>query len=434
MNAREFRDALGGSAAIARRALPLLAIGFLADTGFLFVYLVVLQSYLPESLHASTAIAGYALAAYGTAKLFTQVGAGMISDRIGTRRALIGGTALLVVSDVAIVPLGHSAPWFIVPVAAVGGLGASITWPAVYAAGATRFGAGEKARFTSMLTLATGLALLAGLGAGARVFAAVSFNAAMIFPIACTAAALAIALLTPLSAAEALHLEHAEPPSLSELRSVLSSAHRLAFACIVVVEASALGALTVIFRAYGRDVLGVSLTREEALLLPAAVLGAACVVAGGSLADRLGARRVMVPGFAVTGACLIMLARWTHPAFVVGVAGLAGAGFGLAAPSVASTMMALAGGAGSRGGVIGWFMTADGIGHAAGPALAGVLLAALGAHSVLITAGVLFLAVAVLASTQPLRENRVTTTPIEPARAPEPVTARHAISAGGEPS
>ena len=405
MSPRKLFDSIGGSADIARRGAPLLVVGFLADAAFLFVYLVVLQTYLPESLGASKAVAGWALAAYGLAKLVTQLGAGMISDRLGTRRALIAGTGLLFAGTLAILPLAHVAPWLIVPVAAIDGLGASLTWPAIYSAGASRFGPGEKSRFTSMLTLSTGVALVVGLGLGARIHAMASFNVAMAVPLACVSIALVIALLTPLSEAEALHLDQVELPSPSQLRAILASPQRLAFACIVIAEASALGILTVVFRAYGRDVLGVSLTREEFLLLPAAVAAGFAVVAGGSIADRTGVRGVMIAGFVTAGLCVLSLARWTQPAFVVPVAALAGAGFGLALPTIASTMMALAGGAGSRGGVIGWFMTADGIGHAAGPATAGVLLALLGAHAVLVVAGAMFLTVAFIATTQRFLEH-----------------------------
>ncbi len=408
MTPRAMVASIRGTAAIAKRGAPLLAIGFLADASFLMVYLVVLQTYLPESLGASAAIAGWALAAYGLAKLITQVAAGVISDRMGTRRALIAGTGLLFVATLAIIPLAHVAPWLIVPVAALDGLGASLTWPAIYSAGAARFGEGEKARFTSMLTLATGVALLAGLGLGARVQAMASFNEAMLVPASCVTIALLIAALTPLHVNEALHLEQVELPSLRRLREILASPARVAFASVILVEACALGGLTVVFRAYGRDVLGVSLTREEILLLPAGLGGALAVVAGGWIADHIGARRVMAPGFFIAGVCILALTRWTDPAFVMVVAGIAGAGFGLAVPTIAATMMSLADGAGRmRGGVIGWFMTADGFGHAAGPAIAGVVLAvfgAHGAHAVLGMGGVMFIIVAAVAATQRFAE------------------------------
>ncbi|MHB8376300.1 MAG: MFS transporter [Dehalococcoidia bacterium] len=397
-------DAFAGSRDIVRRALPLLAIGFLADAAFIFIFLIALQSYLPEKLHASAAIAGYALAAFGVAKLLSQVLSGMVSDRLGTRKAMIGGTALLLIADASMLPLAHVAPYAIVAAAAIEGLGSSVLWPALYSAGTSRFEAGEKSRFTAVLTLATMAALLAGLGGGALLNMYVPFNFAMLLSISLVASACAIALLTPVSARETEERKTAEKPSLRELPAVLRSPQRVAFSAIIVAESIALGALTAIFRAYGRDVAGVSLTREGLLLAPAAVLGGLGVIAGGALADRVGARRVMAPGFVVAGMAVLLLAHVTQPAMIVVAAAAGGIGFGLAVPTIASTMMALAGGAGARGGVIGWFMSMDGLGHAVGPALAALLLPELGTKSVMLLVGAAFLAVGAIAAARKLTD------------------------------
>lgn len=396
------RESTIGSLGIIRRGWPLFLMAFLVDAAFLFIFLIALQSYLPESLHGSPAIAGWALAAFGLAKLLTQLASGFVSDRLGTRRALIIGTSLLLIADTSMLPLAHVAPWLIIGAAAIEGLGSSMTWPAVYAAGDARFATGEKARFTSILTLATGGALIAGLGGGTAIDAYASFNVAMIAPIAAVGVAFVLALLLP-QTVEQSRLRQ-DMPAPGELRAVLGHPQRAAFAAVVLTEAAALGALTAAFRAYGRDVLEVNLLHQALYLMPAAILGGVMVVPGGAIADRLGAKRVMVPGFAITGICLMLLARWTEPAFVVAVAAVAGASFGMAVPTIASTMMSLAGSTGSRGGVIGWFMTMDGIGHAMGPALAGVLLAVLGAQAVLVATGALFVAVASIALTSRLGE------------------------------
>jgi MFS family permease len=394
MSWRSMRETAMGSLDIVRRGFPLLLIAFAVDSAFIFVFLIVLQSYLPESLHTSDAIAGAALASFGVAKLATQLASGFISDRLGARRALILGTGLLLVADASILPLAHVAPWLIVGSAAVEGLGSSVTWPALYSAGDVRFAHGEKGRFTALLTLATGVALVIGIGGGTLLNGVASFNMAMAAPIAFVGLAFLLAVALPVTAAGFPGLERFTLPSLREMRSILGHPQRSAFTALVLVEAAALGGLTAIFRAYGRDVLGVSLAHEGLLLIPTAMIGALVVVPGGAVADRFGAKRVMVPGFAVTGVCLLLLARWTDTTFVMATAAVAGLGFGLAVPAIASTMMSLAGATGSRGGVIGWFMTMDGIGHAAGPAVAGLLLALMGPQSVLVGAGALFLVAA----------------------------------------
>lgn len=396
MDVPSLRQAAMESLDVGRRTAPLLVIGLLVDSAFLFVFLIALQSYLPESLHASKAIAGYALATFGLAKLVTQVGSGFVSDRLGTRRAMLIGIALLLAADAATWPLAHVAPWLILLTGAVEGLGSSVTWPAIYTAGAARVEPGEKGRFTALLTLSTGVALILGLGGGGALNYFVSFDVAMIAPIVAVSTSFALALVAP----PALAVAATDTPALptpGQFRAIVSSRDRASFAALVLAEATAVGALTAAFRAYGREVLDVSLVKQAMLLAPAALLGGAFVVPGGAIADRIGARRVVGAGFATTGVGLLLLSRWGDASVVVPVATVAGGAFGLAMPSIAATMMHLAGPEGSRGGVIGWFMTVDGLGHAVGPAAAGALLATSGASSVLVVAGALFVLVASIA-------------------------------------
>jgi MFS transporter, DHA1 family, multidrug resistance protein len=404
MNWNTISTAARESLDIVRRGLPLLLIAFAVDSAFIFVFLIALQSYLPESLHKSAAIAGVALASFGAAKLLTQVASGFISDRLGARRALILGTGLLVVADASIIPLAHVAPWLIVGSAAIEGLGSSVTWPALYSAGDARFAAGEKGRFAALLMLSTCGALAAGIGGGTVLNSVATFNVAMAAPVAAVGTAFALAFMVSMRGAGVRERDRFVLPTVKEMRQIVVRPQRAAFTGLVLVEAAALGGLTAVFRAYGRDVLDVSLARQGLLLIPAAVVGALVVVPGGAAADRLGARRVMIPGFALTGICLLVLARWSDPMVVAATAAVAGLGFGLAVPAIASTMMALAGSTASRGGVIGWFMTMDGIGHSAGPAGAGVLLALWGAESVLLAAGALFLAAAYIVATSRVGE------------------------------
>lgn len=401
------------SAGIIRRGWSLLTIAFCVDAAFLFVFLIVLQTYLPESLGKSQSIAGYALAAFGIAKLLTQLASGFVTDRLGARRAIVFGTLLLLIADTSILPLAHVAPWLIVGASAIAGLGSSVTWPAVYAAGDARFAANEKGRFGSLLALSSGGALLVALGGGTALNSALSFNLAMIAPITGVSIAFVLAAAIAIRSRNEGHMQ-AELPKPGQFRSILGHPQRAAFAMLVLAEASGIGALTAGYRAYGRDVLGVSLAQQSLLLIPAAICGALAVIPGGAIADRFGVRRTLVPGFAIAGISLILLSQWSSTPFVLAVGGLTGAGFGLAMPSIAATMMSLAGSTSNRGGVIGWFMTMDGVGHAAGPATAGLLLAFFGASAVLIASGAMFIAVAYVALTSRIGErDEATETVIE---------------------
>jgi MFS family permease len=380
--------------AIARRGLPLLAIGFLVDAAFLLVFLIILQTYLPESLGDSPALAGYALATFGATKLLSQLAGGVTSDRLGPRRVLIVGTAFHLVANAAILPLAHVAPSLIVGAAVLYGLGSSLTWPPVYSLAAARFPEGERARLSSALTLVTGLALFAGLGGGSLMNEFWSFDAAMTVAIGSAAVAFLIALTMIVEDQKVRDGERQDVASLRELPNVIRSLPRMAFSIAVFAESCGLGALAASFRAYGRDIIRVSLGREVLLLAPAALLGTTSVGIGGVAADRLSRRALLVAGFAVSGVSLVLLSEWTNLTFIAIAAAVAAVGFGLAVPSIGASMMALAGPARTRGGVIGWFMSADGLGQSVGPAAAGALVGAAGTESALLMVGLLFLAVA----------------------------------------
>ena len=384
---------------IARSAAPLLAIGFLADAAFVFVYLVVLQSYLPEALGASSALGGACLAAYGLAKLIAQVAGGMLSDRVGTRRALIFGTAIISVATVAVPPVAHLAPWGLVGIAAIDGIGSSIAWPALYSAGSARFATEDRGKFTATVTLVTVCGLLVGLGAGALFDGRVTFDRAMIAPIGATALAFAIAVTCSgtQSGARRDRWLSARP----RRRSTVAHTGMATIGLIILVEATALGTLAASLRAYGRDTLGVSYAGQAALLAPAAIVGVVCILVGGAVSDRLGARRVMMLAFAVAGAAVLTLSRWTDPEFVIVAACLAGAAFGMGAPAVAATMVQVASAAGAPGTAIGWSLTADGLGRTVGPGLASVLIATARVDAAMAAIGLLFIAVAAIAWSSP---------------------------------
>src|SRR6266536_371941 len=147
------------------RARPFLAIALLVNASFLFVFLVVLQTYLPEKYGASASLAGYALAAYGGAKLVTQITGGRFVDRIGARRALRAGLCFIALAQVALM-FAPDQSALAYPAAVVYGLGAAIVWPALYSLIAAGFAVSERGRLTSALTITSGGAAALGLGLG----------------------------------------------------------------------------------------------------------------------------------------------------------------------------------------------------------------------------------------------------------------------------
>jgi predicted MFS family arabinose efflux permease len=100
------------------RARPYLLVTLLVDSAFIFVFLVAIQSYLPEQHGGGASLPGYALAAYGAAKLAAQLFGGRLSDWVGARRGLLAGLALVALGQASFFAAA-AAPEMALPAAAV---------------------------------------------------------------------------------------------------------------------------------------------------------------------------------------------------------------------------------------------------------------------------------------------------------------------------
>ena len=375
------------------RARPYLLITLLVDGAFIFVFLVAIQSYLPEQHGVDASWPGYALAVYGGAKLVSQLFAGRLIDRAGRKRGLLYGLSLMLIGQAALLPAAVM-PAAVFPAAAVYGAGAAILWPSIYALASGSFAAPERARLTSAMMLTTGLALAMALGLGFALPPHFPYMAATILALAVVALAFIFAAR---SRAEASRDVDQVPGGTIDfvIREILLP-RRLVFSLIVLLQATAVGALLAIFRSYGRDFLDVSLREEALLLAPAAVTAAAAVALGGVLADRFGRGRLLVSGYLIATPAFLILAGATTPGIVLPVAALGGIGLGLALPSINATAMDLSHTAG-QGTLLSWFMALEGLGHAIGPALGGYVSGAGDVEAVLRMAGVLFAVMAAAA-------------------------------------
>jgi MFS family permease len=377
------------------RARPYLLITLLVDGAFIFVFLVAIQSYLPEGHHVGASLPGYALAVYGAAKLAAQLFAGRLIDYSGRKQGLLCGLVLILVGQVGLLGAA-AAPAAVFPAAAVYGMGAAVLWPAVYALASGAFDAAERARFTSAMMLTTGLALMMALGLGFVLPPSFPYAAAAALALAIIVVAVAFAAGSRAEETQRAGPQHALPTgTLSTVMKDILQPQRLAFGLIVLLQATAVGALLAIFRSYGRDFLSVSLREEALILAPAALLAAGAVAAGGALGDRFGRSRLLAAGYLVAAPALLILSSVTTPGVVVPAAAMGGVGLGLALPSITATSMDLSHTAG-QGTLLSWFMALEGLGHAAGPALGGLMNSAGGTEAVLRLVGVLF---AVMAAT-----------------------------------
>lgn len=355
------------------RARPFLLVTLLVDAAFIFVFLVALQKYLPEQHGGGPSLPGFALAAYGAAKLVSQLLGGRLIDRVGAGRGTLIGMGLIVLGQAALLAAAP-LPLASLPAAALYGFGAAVLWPAIYALAISSFAESERARLTSAMTLTTGLALMTGLGLGLVLPSTFPYLAATVIALGAVAAAfLAAAPLRAVAGGRPAEAEHHQHAGIREIARSALHPGRVGYAAVVLLQSSAVGALLAIFAAYGRDVLQVSFRQELLLLVPAAIAGAGAVVIGGVLGDRVGRLPPLAAGFLATGAAIWLLSGVTGAPLVIALSVAGGVGYGIGLPSIGALSMDLSRAAG-RGTLLAWFMTVEGLGHAAGPAAAGAWL------------------------------------------------------------
>ena len=158
---------LAAACARAPRA-PVCRARVLHRRGARFVLFVAIQSYLPAHHHASAALAGYVLAAYGAAKLAGQFGAGWLIDRMAPRRGLLDRARADAAPARRRWYLGGAHEPNAVPAAALlYGLGGAVVWPSLFAIGRRRVRGGRAGAADAGMTMVD----RAGAGDGAAALA-----------------------------------------------------------------------------------------------------------------------------------------------------------------------------------------------------------------------------------------------------------------------
>lgn len=377
-----------------RDLLPLLLLAVCVDSSFIYLFLVVLQTYLPDQPGGSAALPGYALAAFGTTKLVAQVGTGFLSDRLGRRP---GATLGLIVDSTAVlfllfVPL----PLLALPFGTLYGLGNATIWPALEAEVADRFPEKERGRVASFLMLTAAGAMALGLGGGALLIDYLRFQPAVALALGPLALGLLLTRSWPVR-------RPGPSPSPQRLRALqrlweaLGDRRRLLAALLIATYTAGIGTLIPAFRPYALEVVQVPLRTLILYLLPAAVVGGAVTLGGGLLSDRFGRYPLLVGGLTAATVGLAALLLTTTPWQAGLIACLLAAGLALTAPGLGALSMDLAGDR-LRGTVLGFFMTAEGLGQSFGPALGGYAVATGGPRTNFHLAGALYILALVVVS------------------------------------
>jgi predicted MFS family arabinose efflux permease len=341
-----------------------LLLTFLVDAPFAFVFLIAVQTYLPQQTLLGTSLPGLCLALFGGGKLVAQYFGGKLTDRIGLRDATIAGITMIVMAQAALL-LSTVEIAIVLPASAAYGAGSAVVWPAVFAR-ASRFPAQERAQISAAMTVTSGAGMALSLALGWLLPEDLSFSIAL----AGTLALVALALVLATFASEPGDPEHDEGMATSVpvlgLRDVFASPALLRLGFIVVMQAASVGAMMSIFRAIGRDLLDVSLREQMVLFVAPAAGFAAGVVAAGLLGGVAGRRNLLAVAFAM--ACVSFVTLPAVDGLVVAVALLTVGclGLGMALPTTTATGFDLA--RETPGVAFGFLLTLEGLGHALGPA------------------------------------------------------------------
>lgn len=351
--------------------------------GAIYPYLPV---FLRENAHASVSMVGIIASTYFLAAFLFSTPAGWLSDRIGRKTMIVGGTALFAVSTLLF--LATTDPWWFVVFRALEGIGAAAVVPAAQAFIAEITTNDDRSQAYGWLTTAQygGLILgpalawpfyALGGGHGAQAFYAIFlFGSALS---AVTAGALAIWLREPATA-------HARKDrrARTRWRSLLS---RPVAAVLLVVAAAqfAMGTFEVVWSIYLRDlrasitVIGLTWVLYSAPLLLS--------FAAGRLADRHNRFTLMFTGFGVQALCWCLVPVLHSPLLFLIALPVDGLAFAFAFPAKQAFLVQVSP---SRwlGSVLGAEQTAMQLAALAGTASAAPLYAWVGGNVFAIAGGV----------------------------------------------
>jgi predicted MFS family arabinose efflux permease len=354
---------LRAAASPAGRRVMLLT--FLIDAPFAFVFLIAVQTYLPQDTWSGVSLPGLSLALFGGGKLVAQYVGGRLTDHIGLRNATIAGITLIVVAQAALL-LSTVEIAVVLPASAAYGAGSAVVWPAVFAR-ASRFPSDMRAQISAAMTVTSGVGMAAALALGWLLPEDLSFGIAVAGTLALVSVALVLAAFA------------GEPPDPEDgaatvstavavlgLRDVFATPTLLRLGLVVVLQSASVGAMMSIFRALGRDLLDISLREQMVLFVAPAAGFATGVVLAGLLGSHAGRRSLLAVAFGT--ACVSFLALTASGSLALSVTLLTTGclGLGMALPTTTATGLDMA--RETPGVTFGFLLTLEGLGHALGPA------------------------------------------------------------------
>jgi MFS family permease len=374
-----------------RWQVPVLVGAFLFNLGQ-GVLRPTLPLYLQQVFSANYRMVTLIPVVFGVGKWAANLPTGFLLDRLGRRRLMAGGLILIALCDVG--SALTSAYGVFLGLRALAGVG----WAAFSTVATTtmvdRSAAGRRGRAVSLLLMSETLGLLLGTTAGGWLYQDVDVASPFVFEAICV-----------LIAAIAMARRDASTPPTRPAPSLTSHDRRrlgvvlrtrgvlLMSVTNAVLIAIQTGVLVFLYPLYlvERGRLG---PEAVGFLISLSVLGRLLALwLGGSVADRWGRVRVLVPGLLAYAALLGSLPFMSNPIAL----GLWSVAIGMAGGVVAGLPTALVGdlvAPAQHGVAVGWLRTMTDAGHILGPAAMGALADATQLSAPFLFAAVLLIAIA----------------------------------------
>jgi len=325
---------------------------------------------LSRRLGASPTVIGFLFASFGVTLLTVSVPMGAVSDRIGRRAPMVGGLAALAGATV-LFAFSTSLPTLFAA-RLVQGAADAITWVVGFALIADRYGPEERGRVTGFVMSGTSVAVILGPSIGGWLYEIGGIRLPFLFVGALAVAGALAFLVVDLPKK---HARHEAVP----LASLLRMPPVVACAIAVVAASSTVSMLEPVLALYLAG-LSIGPARIGLLFGIAATVNAMLHPAIGHLADRFGARRLMLLGLTLSAFALALLGQsWSLRSAILFQVLMASTMALMITPSLAYMAEATSlGGVTSFGVAYGVYNMAWGAGLLGGPALGGFLYERLG--------------------------------------------------------
>jgi len=378
------------------RAIIVVAVILLTEAAIAIIFFSLVQQYPayllrregalfgPRShlLRSGAVYAGYALSAYGLAKLPAQPLSGWLSDKFGAQRLLLCGLAvsLAVIGLMSAVTDVSLFVW----TCALYGLAAAVVWPAVFALVGDAYQASERGRITAAISGAQVIGSAGGFAGGAVLIDHLGYGAAFVTAAGFDAAALGLALWRTLEPASI------SPPAIAQKRVTTGDFRRtlsafnsalspdlMMLSMILVLVSLAVSLLAPDLKPYSASILHIRYSTMALLLAIPAGVAVLTLIPSGIIADKLGRSFPMLISSALWPISLLAVTFTRALPLVLVFATVAAFAYALGLPAWSATLIDLST-AGRRGLQVGFVAAVQGVGLAAGPAIGGEIVANFG--------------------------------------------------------